>query len=677
VRTPIASFPALAALPPTPQAADPPPAARLRLGLLGRMQARDVSGRSVLPRARKTQAVLAILAMAAPAPVLRDRLTALLWSGRNREQARASLRQCVHELQTLLHPLGGDLFRAERHHLSLRADALWLDLNARPAGVRPEPLLEDLAGLDPAFERWLNEERRRIERAAAAEAEMVLNGLAHSTNGNPPDPAATLAAAERLLVIDRTHEGAWRAVMATHAARGERAAAIDAYGRCAAALAEVADVVPAAETQALLAAIRCDAAAAGRPPAATPEITHATKRPWGHGARVGVMPFRSLDPPGDDPLALGLAEEITMALSRFRWIFVIASTSLATLANEPLDSPRWQELHLDFLLNGTVLRGRDRARVTVQLLDLRAGGEVAWAGRFDRDAADILALQDEIAAETVARVDPELLLREGRRAAARPTNNVTAYDLVLRAIPAIYRLEPASFRAAGELLADAVALDPDYAAAHAWWACWHLFQVGQGWAEDAAAAMARAGDLAGRAITLDPSDARCLTIAGHVRAYLDHRIDEALALHERALSLNPNLPLAWAFSGLAHAYAGLHEEAIRRIHRARHLSPLDPHGFFFDMALMMPHLLRGDFETVVELGRRALELNPALTSTYKGMLAALGHLGRTDEAAAVGARLLRLDPAFRVTDTVARTPLVRAEDRALYAEGLRRAGLPE
>jgi len=121
VRTPIASFPALAALPPTPQAADPPPAARLRLGLLGRMQARDVSGRSVLPRARKTQAVLAILAMAAPTPVPRDRLTELLWSGRSREQARASLRQCVHELQTLLQPLGGDLFRADRHYLSLRA----------------------------------------------------------------------------------------------------------------------------------------------------------------------------------------------------------------------------------------------------------------------------------------------------------------------------------------------------------------------------------------------------------------------------------------------------------------------------------------------------------------------------------------------------------------------------
>jgi DNA-binding SARP family transcriptional activator/TolB-like protein len=675
VRTSIAPSPALAT--PLQQAVDPPPAAPLRLTLLGRMDARDAAGRAVLPRARKARAVLAILALSAPEPVPRDRLIELLWSGRSRDQAHASLRQCVHELQTLLPPLDRDLFRVDRRYLSLRVEAVSLDLAARAPAVRPAPLLEDLRTLDPAFETWLLEARRRLDRIAAAEAEMVLNGLMQSGPGSPPDAVAILAAAEHLLAIDRTHEGAWRAIMATRAARGERAAAIDAYARCAAAIAEVADVAPAAETQALLAAIRSDAAATGRLRAAAPPFARPAPPPWGHGARLGVMPFRSLDSPGEAPLALGLAEEITTALSRFRWIFIIASTSLAAIANEPIDSTRWQELHLDFLLGGTVLRDRDRARVTVQLLDLRAGGEVAWTGRFDRDAADMLNLLDEIASETVARVDPELLAREGRHSAARPTNNVTAYDLVLRAIPAIYRLEPVSFRAAGNLLADAVALDPDYAAAHAWWACWHLFQVGQGWADDAVAAMARAGELAGRAIALDPSDARGLTIAGHVRAFLHYRIEEALALHERALSLNPNLPLAWALSGIAHTYAGLHEEAIRRIHRASHLSPLDPHTFFFDMALMMPHLLRGDFETVVELGHRALELNPALTSTYKGMVAALGHLGRTDEASAMADRLLRLDPAFRIGETVARTPLVRAEDRVLYAEGLRRAGMPE
>jgi TolB-like protein len=248
-------------------------------------------------------------------------------------------------------------------------------------------LLEDLNGLDPAFDRWLAEERRRLDRMAAAEAEVVLNGLTRTANGTGGDADAILAAADRLLAIDRTHEGAWRAIMAMHAVRGERAAAIDAYGRCAAALAEVAEVAPAAETQALLASIRADANSADNKWTMVP----AARRPRGHGARLGVMPFRAIEAPGDDPLALGLAEEITAALSRFRWIFVIASMSIAELANEPLSGPRWQDLYLDFLLKGTVLRGRDRARISVQLLDLRAGGEVAWAGHFDRVAADILS----------------------------------------------------------------------------------------------------------------------------------------------------------------------------------------------------------------------------------------------------------------------------------------------
>ena len=231
-----------------------------------------------------------------------------------------------------------------------------------------------------------------------------------------------------------------------------------------------------------------------------------------------------LDGTGDDSLSLGLAEEITTALSRFRWISCIASTAMARFAgdggagSEPLD--------LDFLLDGTVQRGRGRVRVNVRLLDVRAGGEVVWAQRFDRDAADLLSLQDEIAAETVAQVDPELLLLEGTRASSRPAAGSNAYDLTIRAIPAVYRLDRAGYDLAGEMLAAAVAADPAHAAAHAWWAYWHLFLVGQGWAADPVRAMARAESLAEQAVILDPGDARALTLAGHVRAFLHRRVEE-------------------------------------------------------------------------------------------------------------------------------------------------------
>ena len=260
-----------------------------------------------------------------------------------------------------------------------------------------------------------------------------------------------------------------------------------------------------------------------------------------------------------------------------------------------------------------------------------------WSGLVVSIASshDALTLQGEIAAETAAQIDPELLLREGERLIAHQSTEPTAYSLVLRAIPAIYRLEPSGFHAAGDMLAAAVAVEPGNAAAHAWWAYWHLLLVGQGWAKDPIAATGRAGELAERAVTFDPADARALTLVGHVRSFLHKRPEEARALHERALSVNPHLPLAWCFSGFAHSYLGRQETAIQHITQAQRLSPHDPHAFFFDMALMMPHFLRGDFENAIISGRRAIELNPGCSSTYKGYLATLGHLQHDQEAARV------------------------------------------
>ncbi len=631
----------------------------LRMTLLGHMQLHDADGNDITPRIRKSRAVIAVLALAAPRPVLRDDLAALLWSRRDRDQGRASLRQCVHELQALLGGLGRSVLEADRNLLLLRSDAVWIDVRA--GAISGEPLLNDLQGLDPAFDAWLAVERRRIGRAAAAIAAAALHDPAEP--GYDADRA--VEAAERLLAIEPAHERGWRALIGAHEARGDRDAALEAYHRCVATLSD-RDVAPAAETLALAGRLRA---------AALPERGSAAPRR--RGLRIGVRPFRSLSSAVDDPLALGLAEEITTALARFKWIFLISTSSLAALPGEPrADDPRWRELGLDFVLDGTVQRGEGKVRVMVRLLDVKSGPEVAWAGRFDRAATDLLTLQDEIAAETVAQIDPELIIREGLRAAARPPASATAYDMVLAAVPAIYRLDEPSFRAAGATLAEAVRIDADYAAAHAWWACWHIFLVGQNWADDPAVAMSHAGMLAERAIALDPTDARALTIAGHVRAFLYHRLDEAMELHERALSLNPNLPLAWVLAGLADAYRGRPAEAIARVHHARQLSPFDPHGYFFDMALMLGHLLRREHAVVVELAHRSIALNPSLTSTYKIALSALGHLGRDQEAAAMRAKLLALDPRFSIAASVRRTPLQRAEDLALYAEGLKLAGLP-
>lgn len=676
-----------------PTRASPP---LLRVGLVGPIVATGADGRSLLPRGRKARALLALLAQASPEPLRRARLTALLWSARGDDQGRASLRQCLHELATALGPAAG-LLAAERQNIALRGIGLgvWLDPEAHPSR-----LMEDLAGIDPALDRHLAERRHERLRGAVARGEAVLSARTQ--------PAQRLAAAEALLALEPTHEGGWRAAMQAQAEAGATSEAQATYDRCVATLAGALGMPPSAETQALAASLRRREIGRDAPleAAAWPAIRPARNR---LGVRVGVMPLRALSGGGGNlgGLSMGLADEITTALARFRWLFLIASPSIAALAGAargpgPDHDPGtgWRALDLDFLLDGTIQQAgalhaqaaSGRVRVSLRLLDLRGGagpisggapaGEVVWSGRFERDADDLLTLQDEIAAEAVAQIDPELMQHESRRAGLRPASSTTAYDLVLRAIPALYQLEEAEFLAAGRALERAVALDPAYAAAHAWLAYWHIFLVGQGWTAAAdpplarGAAMEKAGALAERAVRLDPADARALTIAGHVRAFLHRDIAGALALHARALALNPNLPLAWTFSGLALCYRGDHAAAVARIEQARRLSPFDPNAFYFDTSLMVPHFLLGNFVQVAELGRRVVALNRTLSSTFKVLLAALGHLGAADEAMQVRARLYRLEPDYSLTQAALRTTFLRPEDNALFVEGLRLAGLP-
>ncbi|MBN8871826.1 MAG: hypothetical protein J0H67_03220, partial [Rhodospirillales bacterium] len=393
--------------------------------------------------------------------------------------------------------------------------------------------------------------------------------------------------------------------------------------------------------------------------------------------RLGIMSFRAPDEDVEPRLTRGLTEEVVAALARFRGLSCVPISSIAVLPADPTrDAPLWEQLGLDYALEGTVQRSGDRVRVRARLIDVWAAGEVVWADRFGGQIHDMFELQDQVAAAIVAQIDPHILLRQGARVTARRTRVTTAHERLLQSIPSIYRLERDGFFTAGGLLDSAVAEDPANAPAHAWYAYWHLFLVGQGWANDARAATARAADLASRAVTLDPGDARALTLAGHVRAFLAHEPEEACPLHQRAVALNPNLALARCFFGLAQCYRGRPEEGLRPIEQSIHLSPYDPHMFFFEMALSMPYLLRGDYEKAAAAGRRAIELNPGFSSSYKGQLCALGHLGREEEAARIRATLLRLEPGFTVEEAVERSPLVRREDRIHYAEGLRRAGLP-
>ena len=692
--------------PPAAEVNLPDGQAILRLRLIGQMEAWSAAGDNVLPHGRKTRALLAVVGLAAPRPVLRGRLAELLWSRRPEEQARASLRQEIHRLLEALAPAGDGILQATRDHISLKPRAVWVDADEvmRATTKHPESLslldgdlLEGLDGIDPPFDAWLAAERERLRDHARTVAEALLP--------EQVEPEASILAAQRLLQIDRAHEGAWRMLMRTYAARGEKGMAIEAYDRCRTVLADLMDAAPSQETQKLLTEIRGPSSSRMSPrpsrvtvpdaehppglPAAQPDgsTTSATDegvvntegrtevRAARAGAHIGVRPLQRIGIGDDAGHFAGLAEEITIALTRFRGLFVVSSTALAGAA--PGVSDERAIRGLDFLVDGTVQKVRDRVRVTIRLLDLRAGDQVAWSRRFDRQAGDLLALQEEIAAEVVAQIDAEILLIEARCSAVRPATDATAYDFMLQAVPLIGRMDRVPFMKAGDYLAKAIKLEPGLAAAYAWYAYWHVFLVGQGWTDDAQASTAKAGDLAERAIVLDPLEARALTIAGHVRACLQRRPREAVGLHERALSLNPNLAMGWALSAATHAYLGDPDEAERRAIRYKRLSPLDPQAFSFDGFFILIHLLKRDYETAIATGRAVSEMNPTYTANFKPYLAALGHRGRTQEAVAVRRRLLAIEPEFSVARFLESTPIECQGDRDNYAEGLRRAGVQE
>ncbi len=653
----------------------------VRLRLIGQMEASAVNGDSVLPPGRKTRALLAIIALSSPRPVLRARLAELLWSRRPEEQARASLRQEIHRLLEVLAPVGKDVLSINRDSLALRPGVIWVDVEEVLRATTTHPaslalldgeLLEELDGVDPAFDSWLQTERERLRDRARTVGETLLQ--------EQTSPEALIIVAQQLLSIDRAHEGAWRALMRAHAERGERGMAIQSYDRCRAVLADLLDATPSPETQAVLADIRTGRTARPIAPAPPPpvELRVAPRVAVSHsGPKIGVLPLTLVGTDETEAhLALGLAEEITSSLQRVRWMFLVSSAAIAQSVQHGRDDSGLRRMFgLDFVLDGSVQRVGRRLRVTLRLVDLRDGNQIVWARRFDRQTYDLLSLQEEVASEVVAQIDPEILVIEGRRAAQRPSQDKMAYNLLLRALPGLSRLERGHFMQSGSLMRQAIALEPDYAAAHAWYSRWLSFLIGQGWAEDQAASLNETVHHAERAIMLDPLDANCLTIAGHVRAFLHHRVREAAALHERALALNPNLVMAWALSGFAQFYLGDWAEGERRLLRYKQLAPTDPNAFHFDVGFCHIALAKRDYEGAVVAGRNASGMNPAFSGACKPYLAALGYLGQTQEATVIRRRLLTIDPGFTIERYLRSMPWERVEDSERIVEGLRLAGV--
>ena len=656
----------------------------LRLRLIGPMAAWNLEPASVLPPGRKTRALLAILALSAPHAMRRARLAEMLWSGRPEEPARASLRQELHRLQDALSPCGVELLQVNRDQVALRTALVWTDVGELLGASREHPsalvlfdreLLEGMDGIDPLLDLWLIDQRERLRGCARELAEHVLADLA--------DPDMAMMAAQRLLAIDGAHEGAWRAMIRGFALRGEHGMAIQAFERCKATLAEHLNALPSPETIQLVAQIRgerrvdeVDGLADGR---GAPVLVH-PPRPVATGPvvpRVGVLPPR-LAGEGTAllPMALGLADELSAALSRCRWFSTVSSGAVQRLARAGEDEGAMRRvLGLDYLLDGslthTVGAAGRRVRLSMRLVDLAADQNVIWAEKFDAEADDLFDLQDRLAGVIVARVEGAMMAAEASRTGDVPPR-VTGY---LRAVQLMTRFDRTDYEQAGVILRRAAEEMPERGDVFGWLGFWHLLGLMQSWEPEPITATARALALTERGQALDPMDPRPLVMHGVVRHLAFRRPHEAMVLYERAQLLNPNMPSVWALSALAQLHLGRAERAEERLAECARLASLHPLGFMFDTVKLINAVLRQDFEAAVQLGRELTELHPGYIAPYSYYLAALGHLGRGADAAVVLVRAVQLAPLYSLADIAPRLAVFQPADRELILTGLRRAGV--
>jgi TolB-like protein len=391
-----------------------------------------------------------------------------------------------------------------------------------------------------------------------------------------------------------------------------------------------------------------------------------------------VLAFQNLSgDPAQEYFADGIVEEIIGALSRVRWLFVIARGSSFVYKGRAVDVKQIaRELGVRYILDGSVRPAAGRVRIAAQLIDAGSGGQL-WADRFDGDIADIFDLQDQVTARVVGAIAPELERAEIERSRKKPTASLGAYDYFLRGIAEVHKWKRDANLEAKRFFEMAIELDPGFAAAWGMAArCLSQRKAG-GWTTDPAADVAEVRRLARRAVELGPDDALALATAGIGLAFVAGDIRDGGALLKRALALNPNLAATWLFIGWATIWNGEPEPAIEHLAQAMRLSPHDPQFALMEAATGFAHFFAGRDGEAIAWARRSVLTQPDHRIGTLILAASLASDGRSAEAGEVMAGLRRIDPALRISTLRDSFPLRRPEDLAHFADCLRRAGLPE
>jgi adenylate cyclase len=352
---------------------------------------------------------------------------------------------------------------------------------------------------------------------------------------------------------------------------------------------------------------------------------------------IAVLPFTDLSPAKDqDYFCDGMVVEIVTALSRFRTLFVIASGSSLTYRDVTGRLPQTaRELGVRYLLEGSVRKAGDRVRIAAHLIDAHDSAREVWAERFDGTLEDVFALQDEVAGAVASRIEPTIVAIETRRASARPTGDVTAYDLYLRGMKALGRFTKAGHAEALALCAEAIARDPNYAEALAISAFAYTNRMVLGWSDDLEDDRRRALDLRSRALSARSDDPEVISTVAAASMQLGVDPAGALASAERALARHPGSSTVQMTSGFVFLYAGEAAAALAGLEASQRLDPLSTWRQIVLFTMAFANLFLKRFEAVIPLAHEAGELMPELRPyTASITAAALGHLGRRGEARA-------------------------------------------
>jgi TolB-like protein/Tfp pilus assembly protein PilF len=387
---------------------------------------------------------------------------------------------------------------------------------------------------------------------------------------------------------------------------------------------------------------------------------------------IAVLPFVNMsEDPKQEFFVDGMTEEIITALSKGPNLFVIARESTFTYKGKAVKVKQVsEELGVRYVLEGSIQRSGDRIRVNAQLIDALKGHHL-WAERYDRDVKDIFAIQDEIAMKIITALQVKLTSGEMIHVLAKGAKNIDAFTKYLQAVDLWTRLTREANAQARKLLEEAIALDPEYPGPYIGLAKTYGMDVFLGGTESPAQSMAKAFELAQKAISLDNTNGAAYSVLSWLYA-TKRQYEKAIAESERAISLNPNSAESYMRLGLVLAYAGRAEEGIPYVQNALRLNPFPSPNYFSNLAII--YCESGHYEKAIEAAKRALQSEPNTTFPYATLAISYIRLGREEEARAAAAEILRINPKWSLDRYAKNAPYTQPQvERNI--EDLRKAGL--